>query len=153
MSDTPKTEADFEQMLNEAFGRGSIHAELESSDYLSHHRKADEKMAAYLEWRDAKARELAAVTAERDAEVALLRELHGKACEIAAEHRERAEQPRTDAEWKAADRKKRINDLAARYAGEMAGVYLDAFWTEECGWRSLVLHSRALAAAVVEAEE
>lgn len=67
MSDTPRTEADFANMLNEAFGRGSIHAELENSDYLSHHLKADEKMAAYRKWRDAKARELAVVTAERDA--------------------------------------------------------------------------------------
>lgn len=67
MSDTPRTEADFANMLNEAFGRGSIHAEMENSDYLSHHLKADEKMAAYREWRDAKARELAVVTAERDA--------------------------------------------------------------------------------------
>ncbi len=70
MSDTPKTEAEFANMLNEAFGRGSIHAEMENSDYLSHHLKADEKMAAYREWRDAKARELAAVTAERDAAMA-----------------------------------------------------------------------------------
>ena len=73
MSDTSKTEADFANILNDAFGRGSIHAELENSDYLSHHLKADEKMAAYREWRDAKARELAAVTAERDNLIILLK--------------------------------------------------------------------------------
>lgn len=143
---------------------------------------------------------LRAELAERDSEVARLRELHGDACEIAAEYRERAEQPRndriltaddlpvpeimdaakaieehfrrrgitewklggiqsrvdpeqprTDAEWKAADRRKRINDLAARYAGHGMDCVLRYSTAHEMA--KIAAAARALAAAVVEAEE
>ncbi len=63
----------------------------------------------------------------------------------------RAEQPRTDAEWKAADRRKRINDLAARYAGQVATGAFSRLNTVVEG--EIVAIARALAAAVVEAEE
>lgn len=74
--------------------------------------------------------------------------------------------PRSDAEWKAADRKRRINDLAARYAGQIAAAQYQKSWEHmlntgrgvprehelECGARSVEM-ARALAVAVVEAEE
>ena len=61
------------------------------------------------------------------------------------------ETPRTDAELKAADRRKRINDLAAVYAGRMCTAYTIA--EVSCTWSEIVVAARALAAAVVDAEE
>ncbi len=98
---------------------------------------------------------LRAKLAERDAEVekykAELRVRYG--AELAIARKEfAAEQPRTEAEWKAADRRKRINGLAARYAGQLMAGNIAA----NDGWQSpesIAADARALAAAVVEAEE
>jgi Uncharacterized protein conserved in bacteria (DUF2188) len=80
-----------------------------------------------------------------DAEIARLRQLHAEACEIAAQHR---------AERDAADRRKRINDLAARYAGElMESIWCADLKDMEMEMREAARFARALAAAVVEAEE
>lgn len=118
---------------------------------------------------DAEITRLRAELAERDAELARLRELHGKACEIAAEYRQRAEQPRTDAEWKAADRRKRIEQRTAEYAGQIAAARLAAldaaYYADQLSRQEpyadyvhnklieSLRAARALAAAVVEAEE
>lgn len=58
---------------------------------------------------------------------------------------------RTDAEWRAADRRKRINDLAAQYAGQMAAGYAAA--DTGITWQDIVMQARNLAAAAVDAEE
>lgn len=105
---------------------------------------------------DRRADRLRAELAEREAELERMRDaLQGAdaALKRLADEQPRisAEQPRTDAEWRAADRKKRINDLAARYAGDMVHAYIHDgvdVWATNC-----VTAARALAAAVVEAEE
>lgn len=100
---------------------------------------------------DRRADRLRAELAEREAEVekykAELRVRYGAELAIAREEFA-AEQPRTDAEWKAADRRKRINDLAARYAGRGMDHVL-----RQASPSSIAAAARALAAAVVEAEE
>jgi hypothetical protein len=76
---------------------------------------------------------------------------------------------RTDAEWRAADRRKRINDLAARYAGQifaehkaqlLRSAHSDLL-SRQTPWHEYIDHAigeairdaRTLAAAVVDAEE
>ncbi len=79
-----------------------------------------------------------------------------------------AEQPRTDAEWRAADRRKRIFDKtieaairihAARFAALDSAIYAKQLpsgipsWSMDLIRETSIAEARALAAAVAEAEE
>lgn len=111
--------------------------------------------------------ELDGMIKRRDAEIARLRaesdllrkevdaHLRANSDLVDKLHAARAEQPRTDAEWKAADRRKRINDLAARYAGQLAFA-CDQYHPDQTPlrvYRGIVQHARAIATEIVEAEE
>jgi hypothetical protein len=65
-----------------------------------------------------------------------------------------SETPRTDAERKAADRRKRINDLTEKYAGDLSAAAFSS-WSEipDAVVSFTVLNARKLATAVVDAEQ
>jgi hypothetical protein len=90
---------------------------------------------------------LHAELAERDAEVARLRDANSTFASAAI----KPDEPRTDAEWVAGDRRRRINDLAARYAEEIANAVYAR--NSPVNFARIAEDARALAAAVVEAEE
>ncbi len=137
------------------------------------HKMTHEELDGMIKRRDAEIARLRADLAAQDAELVGLRDaLRGAdaALKRLADEQPRisAEQPRTDAEWRAADRKKRINDLAARGAFELYAARLVALdhamhaqrISGPDAWDGLVemrqgcvIDARALAAAVVDAEE
>lgn len=92
---------------------------------------------------DAEIADLRAQLAAREAEVTRLRE-------VIADHDRRA-----DAARDTADRRMRVNNLAARYAGGMAAMHMpvDHITADKWDWEYVVSHARALAEAVVAAED